>query len=94
MCTLPWFVRILQTGHAAVLGSLGRFAVHYYSGVTIYRIIEPTELPGIGTFDNAVLYSLVYNGSYMLPNMVLALLLAALLYKPMKPYFAGNDILR
>ena len=77
-----------------ILGSLGRFAIHYYSGVTIYRIIEPTELPGIGTFDNAVLYSLVYNGSYMLPNMVLALLLAVLLYKPMKPYFAGNDILK
>ena len=77
-----------------VIGSLGRFAVHYYSGVTIYRIIEPTELPGIGTFDNAVLYSLVYNGSYMLPNMVLALLLAALLYNPMRSYFAGNDILR
>ena len=77
-----------------VLGCLGRFLIHYYSGVTIYRIIEPTELPGIGTFDNAVLYSLVYNGSYMLPNMLLALLLAVLLYKPMKPYFAGNDILK
>jgi len=49
---------------------------------------------GFGTFDNASLYSLVYNGSYMLPNMLLALLLAALLYKPMKRYFAGSDILK
>ena len=75
-----------------VIGCAGRFAVHYISGVTIYRIMEPTALPGIGTFDNAVLYSLVYNGSYMLPNTLLALALAALLFKPMKRFFAGNDI--
>ena len=75
-----------------VLGCAGRFVIHYISGVTIYRIIEPTAIPGIGTFDNAALYSLVYNGSYMLPNTILALLLAALLYKPMKRFFAGSDI--
>ena len=55
-----------------VLGCLGRFIVHHISGVTIYRIIEPTALPGFGTFDNAHLYSLVYNGSYMIPNALLA----------------------
>lgn len=75
-----------------VIGCLGRFLVHYVSGVTIYRIIEPTEIPGIGTFDNAALYSIVYNGSYMLPNTLLALALAALLYKPMKRFFAGSDL--
>ena len=77
-----------------ILGCVGRFAVHYISGVTIYRIIEPTTLPGIGTFDNAALYSLVYNGSYMLPNMLLAMILAGVLYVPMKRYFAGADILK
>ena len=75
-----------------VLGCVGRFAVHYISGVTIYRIIDPTEIPGIGTYDNARVYSLVYNGSYMLPNMILALVLAAMLYKPMRQYFAGSDL--
>ena len=75
-----------------VLGNLGRFVVHYISGVTIYRIYEPTEIPGIGTFDGAELYSLVYNGSYMLPCMLLALVAAALLYVPMKRYFAGSDL--
>ena len=77
-----------------VIGCLGRFIVHHISGVTIYRIIEPTEVPGFGTFDNANLYSLVYNGSYMIPNMILALVLAALLYRPMKSYFAGSDLLK
>ena len=75
-----------------VIGCVGRFLVHYWSGVTIYRIIEPTEVPGFGTFDNASLYSLVYNGSYMLPNMVLALVLAGVVYVPLKKYLAGKDL--
>ena len=75
-----------------VIGCLGRFVVHYISGVTIYKIIEPTAIPGLGTFDNASVYSLVYNGSYMLPNMLLAMILAGVLYVPMKKYFAGSDI--
>ena len=50
--------------------------------------------PGFGTFDNAHLYSLVYNGSYMIPNMILALLLAGVLYVPLKSYFAGRDLLK
>lgn len=75
-----------------VLGCLGRFAIHHVSGITIYRIIEPTSVPGLGTYDNPHLYSLVYNGSYMIPNMLLALLLAGVLYVPLKAYFAGNDL--
>ena len=75
-----------------VLGCLARFIVHYISGVTIYRIIDPTNIPGIGTFDNAQLYSLVYNGVYMLPNTILALLLAGVLYVPLKRYYAGQDL--
>ncbi len=75
-----------------VIGCLGRFIVHYISGVTIYRINMPTEVPGLGTYSDASLYSLVYNGSYMLPNTLLALAIAALLYVPMKKYFAGKDL--
>ena len=74
------------------IGCCARFAVHYISGVTIYKIIEPTQIPGLGTFDNAAVYSLVYNGSYMLPNMLLAMLLAGVLYVPMKRYFSGSDL--
>ena len=75
-----------------VLGCAARFVIHYISGVTICRIIEPTAVPGFGTFDNASLYSLVYNGSYMLPNTLLALLLAGVLYVPLKRYLAGQDL--
>ena len=75
-----------------VLGCAARFVIHYISGVTIYRIAAPTEVLGT-VFDNPELYSLVYNGSYMLPNTVLALVIAALLYVPMKKYYAGHDLI-
>lgn len=75
-----------------VLGCAARFAVHYISGVTIYRIVAPTEIPGLGVYDNPALYSLVYNGSYMLPNTLLALAIAGVLYVPLKKYFAGHDL--
>ena len=74
------------------VGCIGRFIVHYISGVTIYRIVAPTEVPGIGVFDDAQLYSLVYNGAYMLPCMLLALAVAGVLFVPLKTFFAGNDI--
>ncbi len=76
-----------------LIGGAARFIVHFISGVTIYRIIEPTAIPGFGVFDNATVYSLVYNGVYMLPNTLLAMAIAAVLYKPLKKYFAGQDIL-
>lgn len=75
-----------------VVGCAARFIVHYISGVTIYKITVPTEVPGFGTFDNAALYSLVYNGVYMLPNMLVALAIAGVLYVPLKKYFAGQDL--
>ena len=74
-----------------VVGCLGRFVVHYISGVTIYKILAPTEFMK-WTFTSPSAYSLVYNGSYMLPNTVIALAIAALLYKPMKRYILGQDI--
>ena len=74
-----------------VLGCLGRFIVHFISGITIYRIYTPTEILGT-VFDEPNLYSLVYNGSYMLPNTILALAIAGLLYAPLKKFYVGEDI--
>ena len=76
------------------IGCLGRFLIHHLSGITIYRILVPTEVEGFGVFANPHIYSLVYNGVYMVPNTVIALLIAALLYFPLKKYFAGNDIVK
>ncbi|MBE6924997.1 MAG: proton-coupled thiamine transporter YuaJ [Ruminococcaceae bacterium] len=75
-----------------VVGCLGRFAVHFFSGVTIYKIIVPTAVEGFGVFSSPALYSLVYNGVYMVPNTLIALVIAGVLFVPMKKYFSGRDI--
>lgn len=73
-------------------GCLGRFIVHHISGITIYKILVPTEVEGFGVFSNPHIYSLVYNGAYMIPNMIIAMVIAAVLFVPMKKYFSGSDI--
>ncbi len=75
-----------------LLGCAARFVVHYISGVTIYRINVPTEILGFGTFSDANVYSLVYNSVYVFPSMVLVLVVAGILFVPLKRYFAGDDL--
>lgn len=68
---------------SALVGCAVRFAVHFVSGVTIYKILVPTEVAGM-TIANPVLYSIVYNAFYMLPNTVIAIVLMCLLRFPLK----------
>lgn len=75
-----------------IVGCAGRFVIHYISGITVYKIVAPTEFLN-WTFSSPSLYSLVYNGSYMLPNTVIALVMAALLYVPLKKYILGTDLI-
>lgn len=63
---------------AAFTGCFARFIIHFISGVTIYAISTATEVSGIVT-SNAWLYSLIYNGLYMLPNTVIAVVAMTLL---------------
>jgi len=71
----------------ALIGCIARFLIHFLSGVTIYAILVPTEILGLLT-GSAAIYSLLYNGTYMLPNTVLAVVLCALLQKPLKKLLA------
>ena len=70
---------------------LARFAIHYISGVTVYKILAPTEFLN-WTFSSPALYSLVYNGSYMLPNTIITLLISVVLYVPLKRFILGLDL--
>ena len=74
-----------------LLGAFGRFIVHFISGITIYAILAPTELFSI-TFTSPWMYSLVYNGSYMLIDTVICLAVFAALSRPLKKYILGQDI--
>ena len=76
-----------------LLGCLGRFAIHYISGVTIYAQYMPESFMEL-TMTTPALYSLLYKGSYMLPNTVLAILIALLLEKPLRPYLPAEKAAR
>ena len=75
----------------SVLGGVARFIIHFISGITIYKIVAPTELFGT-VFDNAALYSAVYNGSYVTIDVILCLVIFGLLYKRLNKYFTGGDL--
>lgn len=76
----------------AVVGSLARFAMHFISGVTIWKLAAATELFG-NTYnaDDAVLYSVIYNGSYMLVNMLLAVIVLMLIKVPLDKVPVKNE---
>ena len=67
---------------AAFVGCAARFVIHYISGVTIYAQYMPEEFMSM-TMISPAIYSLLYNGTYMLPNTILAVIICALLKKPL-----------
>ncbi|MBQ2062301.1 MAG: energy-coupled thiamine transporter ThiT [Oscillospiraceae bacterium] len=71
---------------AALIGCIARFVIHFISGVTVYAQYMPEEFMGIGNM-NPPLYSLLYNGTYMVPNTILAVAICALLIFPAQKLF-------
>lgn len=64
-----------------------RFLCHYLSGVWVWEALWPNSLGWA-----APLWSLSYNGSYMLPEMVITSVVAFLSFAPLKKYWLGEDI--
>ncbi len=56
------------------LGTVARLACHVASGVLFFASYAPVG-------QSPFLYSLIYNGSYMVPNMVLSILMITALWK-------------
>ena len=63
---------------AALVGCLARFVIHFISGMTVYAQYMPEEFMGY-TGMTPFLYSLLYNGTYMLPNTIIAIVICSLL---------------
>ena len=55
------------------LAMLCRFLCHFASGVILWKTLD--------VFNNPYIYSLCYNGAYMLPEMILTVIGAVLLVK-------------
>ena len=75
-----------------LIAGFARFLVHYVVGATIWAEYMPDEFFGM-TMTSPWFYSLLYNGSYMLPSIILCVVVFALLYKPLKKYFTSADLL-
>lgn len=56
-----------------------RFAFHFISGVVLWYTYAPEGM-------NIYLYSLIYNGGYMLPEFIITAVLLCALYKPLKRF--------
>ena len=63
----------------AIAALLIRFACHFVSGVVIFHSVG-TLWDGFST-DNTLLYSLLYNGSYMLPEIAFTCIGAFVFFK-------------
>lgn len=64
-----------------VLAVVLRFFSHFLSGVIIFKNLEQFEIFGSLFVNRPVLYSLAYNGFYMLPELILTTVAAVLLFR-------------
>ena len=74
-----------------VLGSAARFLVHYLVGATIWASYMPETFFGM-TMTTPWFYSLLYNGFYMVIDMILCLVIFGVLNRPLGKYFSGADL--
>ena len=75
---------------AALIGCFARFIIHFISGITIYAEYM-YDIFGL-KMTNVWIYSLLYNGSYMLPNTVIAVVVCGLLAIPLGKYLRREDL--
>lgn len=70
-----------------------RFVSHFMSGYVIFSNLEQWTIFG-STFENApALYSIAYNGFYMLPELIITLVVFTVLYAtPLKKFILGQDL--
>ena len=66
-----------------IFGALARFICHFFTGVFVWAEYMPDVFFGI-KMTSAYLYSLLYNGSYILLSLICCLVLGALLQKPLR----------
>ena len=74
-----------------VVGSLARFLVHYLVGVWVWGEYMPETFFGM-TMTTPWFYSFLYNGSYMVVDMILCLVIGLLLWKPLGKFIRGEDL--
>ena len=74
-----------------VVGCVARFLVAWYVGAVVWGETMPDSFFGM-TMTSPWFYSTLYNGSYMILNMLICLVVGALLWKPLGKYIRGEDL--
>jgi len=78
------FAGLFRRNIYTLIGSItiamaGRFTCHFLSGFILWYAYAPEGM-------NIYLYSLIYNGTYMLPEFIISTVLVCALYRPLKRY--------
>jgi len=69
----------------AALGGFLRFLSHFIAGIAFWGQYAPAD-------QGPWLYSLLYNGTYMLPEIMFAAGVAAMLARPLERVVTGHDL--
>lgn len=77
--------------YGAVLGSFLRFLSSFFSGVFVWAEFMPEEFLG-QAMTNVWIYSAIYNSIYVGANMLIAIAVFAVIFKPMGKYIRGDDL--
>ena len=75
----------------AIAGCVARWLIHYVVGATIWAEYMPETFFNM-TMTTPWIYSALYNGAYMLPDLVLILAVGGLLYAAARKYVTGADL--
>ena len=68
-----------------VLGGLAKYLCHYLSGILFW----PADLWNVG---GANIYSILYNGAYMIPNIIICTLLMVLIIYKYPKFLVAEDL--
>ena len=68
-----------------------RFVCHLITGAWIWGVWMPETFMNM-TMTNPWIYSFLYNGWYMLAELVITEIVAMLIYQPLGKYIRGEDI--
>lgn len=63
-----------------ILGGIARFLAHFVSGLIFFSSYAPQGI-------NPIIYSLLYNASYMIPEIIISLTIVNLLFKKSQGLF-------
>ena len=74
-----------------VVSFLLRFLCHFITGAWIWGEWMPDEFMNM-TMTSPWFYSFLYNGWYMLAEIVITVIVAIAIYKPLKKFIHGEDL--